>query len=311
MSKHPKYSKKNSVPVFDALNFPIQCFVLFKDGRQWKDIAQARKSLYVHIARHGDKAWPGIKGLMRKTGFSRRTVYNLLADLKELGCIEDATDSKGRKYSGERGPRVRLVNNGALPINATGWLFIKAANLWIRVVAGVQNSPIPVLAGVQNSRAGVQNSDSRSAELEDKIVVTDTNDKELVSRKNLLKELNERTNPPKQNGGDFWESTPLDMGGPDDKARAKIDKARAKYGDDDVKAALAEWIRTKETTRLLMPWKMFADDCERFCVEIQRDRQHKAMLDAETARISSQCVPLPEMPDGERIPGGADDYFKP
>jgi hypothetical protein len=109
-----KTKTKTSAPIFDALDFPLESFVLFKDGRQWKRVAQDRKALYVQIAKHGETAWPAVNGLMRKTGFSRAKVFRLLTDLKELGCIADATDSKGRRYSGEHGSRVRVVNNGAL-----------------------------------------------------------------------------------------------------------------------------------------------------------------------------------------------------
>jgi hypothetical protein len=85
-----KTKTKTSAPIFDALDFPLESFVLFKDGRQWKRVAQDRKALYVQIAKHGEKAWPGVNGLMRKTGFSRAKVFRLLTDLKELGCIADA-----------------------------------------------------------------------------------------------------------------------------------------------------------------------------------------------------------------------------
>ncbi len=204
-----KAKTKTSAPIFDALDFPLESFVLFKDGRQWKRVAQDRKALYAQIAKHGETAWPGVNGLMRKTGFSRAKVFRLLIDLKELGCIADATDSKGRKYSGEHGSRVRVVNNGALlrPGQATGWLSFKGAGLLIRVVSGVSNSEESGEEGVSDSSSGV--SDSSSGVSNSFSGVSNSASRSLTygeTQKNLQKERTERTertNPtPKEQDGD-------------------------------------------------------------------------------------------------------------
>jgi hypothetical protein len=163
---------KGSAPIFEALDFPPESFVLSKDGREWKKIAQSRKLLFVTIAKHGETAWPGVKGLMKKTGFSRRTIFNLLDDLKELGCLPDAVDDKGRARHGLRGTRVRRIDLGALlpPGYATGWLSFKGAGLLVRCVRGreveVQKSEVEVQNSnvkVQKSNVKVQNSTSQGA----------------------------------------------------------------------------------------------------------------------------------------------------
>jgi len=154
-------NKKNKAPVFKAIDFPAESFVLPKDGREWKKIANSRKLLFVTIAKHGDKPWPGIQSLVKRTGIKRSQIFNLLADLKEIGCLVDAKDAEGRAYHGEHGTRVRAVDlSKLLPYDEapTGWLTIKGAKpLLIRFSKG---------AGVQFSQSRREDQESSSQEQE-------------------------------------------------------------------------------------------------------------------------------------------------
>ena len=278
-------TETRGAPVFDALDFPLESFVLFKDGRQWKDTAQDRKALFVQIAKHGATAWPGINGLMRKTGFSRAKLFRLLNDLKELGCIADATDSKGRKYSGEHGSRVRVVVNDALlkQGQATGWLSFKGANLLIRIVSGVSNSQESNEAGVSNSEAEVSDSSS---------VVSDSASRSLTyeeTQKNLQKEQTERTNPnPKEpNGGTVSLSDQLTFEG-----RAALRLTLRKIAD-----VWQEWFVKELPERypatpmsVLKEWAKTGNNFQQFTDSDYKELRELLKHESETALIKRWAV---------------------
>ena len=278
-----------------------QSFSLPTDGPKGRDVCKKRRQLFMELSSYGEVSTPSAKNLADALDCDERTIYRLLKDLKKLGCLPNATDEKGRKYTGQHGTRVRHVIPEALPLAGSSrwvpWAGTGMLFRYVRVEAGLPNSLPSQKQDCQIEKlevAGLPNSlpsQKQDCQIDD----GDERKTNPVERKTNPVErktnpVERKTNPPENDGGEFWNSTPLGMGGPDDKDRVKIDKARAKYGDADVKQALDDWTRTKETHRLLMPWKMFANDVERYCVEIQRERQHRADMDAEHERIMQEAA---------------------
>jgi hypothetical protein len=116
----------------DLRDIPVDKYRLPKDGRKWKRVAGQRMSSAQWLATYADpdgsRIFVSEATTTRHFGWSRRTTFRLLADLRELGLLE------GCGLTSEHGTRVRRMNLEAF------------------LGAGVPNS---AGAGVPGSRAGV------------------------------------------------------------------------------------------------------------------------------------------------------------
>jgi hypothetical protein len=89
--------------VRDVRRLPLASYRMPDDGRKWKELCSKRLALANHLATFADadgtNIKPGVTTLMIHFGWSRRTVFNVLDDLKRLGMII----SKGlSEYHGTR-----------------------------------------------------------------------------------------------------------------------------------------------------------------------------------------------------------------
>ncbi len=118
--------KDPNAPVFTARNYPPASFSLSTDGKKAQQRCRDRRNLYVQITTYGKRAFPSVKTLMTAMGWSRAKTFRVLDDLKVLGCLLDAKDAKGRKYTGEHGTRVRKVETDELPApGSSRWLAVR------------------------------------------------------------------------------------------------------------------------------------------------------------------------------------------
>lgn len=123
-SKHKKEPK--GAPVFTARNYPPASFSMPTDGRKGKRLCQDRRNLYVQITSYGMRPHPSVETLAEAMDWSEKTTYRRLAELRELGCLPNATDARGRKYTGRHGTRVRSVDTSVLPgPGSSRWLAVK------------------------------------------------------------------------------------------------------------------------------------------------------------------------------------------
>ena len=132
----------------DLRNVPLHKYRLPTDGKKWKPIARQRMALAEWLATHGDpdgsRIYPGEPSMTRHFGWSRRTTFNRLKDLKTLGLLS----SEG--LTSEHGTRKRRMDLTAF------------------LGPGVQDSQG---AGVQDSRAGVQSNVAHDRHLTDQIQI--------------------------------------------------------------------------------------------------------------------------------------------
>jgi hypothetical protein len=148
----------------------------------------------VQITTYGKRAYPSVKTLETAMGWSRAKTFRVLDDLKVLGCLLDATDAKGRKYTGEHGSRVRSVDTDALP--APG------SSRWLAVKDVLTSDGSPLLVRFVN-RIGVSIGETNS-EQESQLEIQQSHieSRSLMygeTRKNRLKELRkEQTPTPKE-----------------------------------------------------------------------------------------------------------------
>jgi hypothetical protein len=91
----------------------------------------------------GTRIFPTAASLAVSMGLSKRTIFNLLDNLKTCGFLETAG------YHGENGPRIRAIKIESLQAAGVQPSIEQACNL---VEAGVQ----PSTSGVQPSTSGVQ-----------------------------------------------------------------------------------------------------------------------------------------------------------
>jgi hypothetical protein len=203
--------KDPNAPVFTARNYPPASFSLPTDGKKAQQRCRDRRNLYVQITTYGKRAFPSVKTLATAMGWSRAKTFRVLDDLKVLGCLLDAKDAKGRKYTGEHGSRVRSVDSDALP--APG------SSRWLAVKDVLTSDGNPLLVRFVN-RTGISNGENNSAQ-ESQI---EKQQSQIESRsltygetqKNLQKELPEKTTPtPKEErteigGGGFSEELGID-----------------------------------------------------------------------------------------------------
>ncbi len=174
----PETTPGKKAAIFKARDYPPSSFVLPKDARsrKGKRLARDRRTLFLTLASFGEIAWPGVARLAKLCGFSRAKTFELLADLKQLGCVVDTVDAQGRRYYGAHGTRVRQVQPGALDgPGSSYWLPVKdvltseGKPLMVRFHnRPVQNSDPGVQdtnPGVQNSDPGVQNSETQESRI--------------------------------------------------------------------------------------------------------------------------------------------------
>ena len=133
----------------DLRNVPLDRYRLPKDGRKWKTVARERMGALEWLATYGDadgsRIYPAEKSITHHFGWSRRKTFYILADLGVGGL--NYLGSDGRLTS-EHGTRVRRINLSAV------------------LRPGVQDSRV---AGVQDSRAGVQSKVAHDRHLTDPI----------------------------------------------------------------------------------------------------------------------------------------------
>jgi hypothetical protein len=91
---------------------PRQAYRMANDGRQWKHLCNLRRILLNHLATYanpdGTSINVGVTRLCVELGFSRRTIFRLLDDLRELGFLSDG------KLTGFKGTRQRELNVAAI-----------------------------------------------------------------------------------------------------------------------------------------------------------------------------------------------------
>lgn len=136
-------------------DIPVDTYRLPRDGRKWRSRAQDRMVLAGWLATHGDadgsRIWPAVASIMRHFGWSRRKVFYLLADLKELQLMESGGLTR------EHGNRVRRMNLRSF----------LGAGVQDSAGAGVHDSRALPGAGVHDSRAGVQSNVAPNRHLTD------------------------------------------------------------------------------------------------------------------------------------------------
>jgi hypothetical protein len=103
--------------VRDLRGYPPSFYRMGTDGRKWFAACKDRKMLAMHLATYADgdgtNITVGIERLRQEMGWSKRTLYYLLADLVLLGILENDTDelaAKRGKLTGRRGTRLRHIN---------------------------------------------------------------------------------------------------------------------------------------------------------------------------------------------------------
>jgi hypothetical protein len=142
----------------DLRVIPVDKYRLPRDGRKWKGAALQRMQLAEWLSTYGDgdgsRIYPSVQTMCDHFGLSRATIFRLLADLKDLGLLEDEKNEKGKsRLAGECGTRMRRMNEPAF----LGCAPQPAANTGS---ANVVQAPFEAIAGVSDSKAGV--SDSRA-----------------------------------------------------------------------------------------------------------------------------------------------------
>lgn len=79
--------------VRDIRSYPWQSYVLPKDGRKARALAERRRMLAIQLATYADpdgtNIFPGANRLADDLGWSRRTLFERLKDLRELGLLCD------------------------------------------------------------------------------------------------------------------------------------------------------------------------------------------------------------------------------
>jgi hypothetical protein len=274
-----KNKTKNGAPIFDAMRKPLASFAMFKDGpKHWKKVAERRKSVYVHIAKHGLTGWPGIDELIRETGISRSRLFEYIADLKELCFIEDALDSEGRKYHGMNGVRVRTVHNDAVPDAATGWLFIKPMGCWVRIVK--QESQVNAQKVVKQE-SQVREQESQVNEQESRLR-RDTKEQFLDSNNKPCKAENNTIQTKEQLPVGWFDSFLQDMGVPSDAERENVKRIRQEHGDNITGFAVSDWMNRPQTIKgLAHPWSVFVNESQPYLEKAHRDCQMSPGLSDE------------------------------
>jgi hypothetical protein len=255
-----KKKHKDGAPVFEARNYPPASFSLSTDGKKGKQRERDRAFLFGKIASYGLLAWPGVKTLAKLCGFSRSKTFELIADLKTLGCLPNAIDSKGQTRHGERGTRVRKVVLAALPLpGSSRWLRVKdcpTSNGGVLLVqfvnrAEVQNSDIAEVQNRNDSEAEVQNSETRSPEYGAEVQTR-------LDTKEPSKELPERTNPnPKEPEG-WMDSFSARLGSKPSKRESEQIKALMEQDGENFEKLAERWLlRPQGIDTLKKRWAMF------------------------------------------------------
>jgi hypothetical protein len=98
----------------DMRGFPPACYRLEADGRKWRSVSEDRKTLALLLATYGDgdgtRIMPGIRQLVKSTGWSRAKVCRVLTGLQAIGCLSRQTDEAGKSKIGPHGTAMRLFD---------------------------------------------------------------------------------------------------------------------------------------------------------------------------------------------------------
>lgn len=96
----------------DVSDLPPSRFALPDDGRKARCLQRERKEVAVQIAKHADadgtNSFPSVTKIAEATGDSRRTVFRLLEDLRDLGFLHDEGIHSTRKT------RIRTLDLGKM-----------------------------------------------------------------------------------------------------------------------------------------------------------------------------------------------------
>jgi hypothetical protein len=110
---------KSVACVRDIRDFPWQAYVLADDGRKARAVAEQRRALAMQLATHADgdgtRISVGINRLMSNLGWSKRTLYRRLEDLRRLELVAEKDG-----LTKERGTALRRLNVAALTASEAG-----------------------------------------------------------------------------------------------------------------------------------------------------------------------------------------------
>jgi hypothetical protein len=314
-----KNKNKNGAPVFAARDIPPASFSMAADGRKSRQLCRDRRALYLQITSHGWKAFPSVAELAEMMDWSQRTAYRRLSELKELGCLPNATDAKGRKYSGERGNRVRTVVNDALPARGSSrWLAVKdcltsdGTPLLVRFVnqAGLSDSQKSVEQDchIQKQDCQIEKQDCQIQEQDCHVSMAD-------ERTSLLErtEKEQTIQPKEQLSAGWFDSFLQDMGITSDAERENVNRIREEYGDGVTGFAVSDWMDRPQTIKgLAHPWSVFVNESRPYLEKARRDSTpHRGATEEELEEYRRNYIATYITPNGEEPNGGTfDDFFK-
>jgi hypothetical protein len=252
-----KNNNSKGAPVFAARDFPPASFSLATDGRKARQRCRDRRALYLQLTSHGLTAWPSVAELASMMDWSERKTYNVLADLKKLGCLPNATNAKGLKYTKEHGTRVRSVVNDALlergssrwlpvtdcPTTDGGFLLVQFASstkqdctIEKQDEAGLHNRE----AGLHVSRAGLHPKDADER-----------------TPKELLKEPNPQ---PKEAGGSGIPSEQVTLGELQNIAASLPESIRVGLTMTGVERDIAKGVEDVGRELFVSAWRIFVEN---------------------------------------------------
>ncbi len=220
-------SAKSVACVRDIRDFPWQAYVLSDDGRKARAVAEQRRALAMQLATHADgdgtRISVGINRLMLNLGWSKRTLYRRLEDLRRLELVAEKDG-----LTKERGTALRRLNVAALTMPSAG------------VPDSIAEVPDSQKQRCQIDRAGVPDS---AAEVPDSIAGVPR----IGGTQPSSFTVQQTAHPT-----DGWEGwivkLPSELGGavPNKEQRGEIEKQLQQHGGEVMLAAIQRWVAMRE-----------------------------------------------------------------
>jgi len=99
-------------------DLPPACYRLSSDGRKWNSLCEARQKLANWLALKGNpdgtQIYPGIKKMVAATGWQRTKVFDVLGDLKTIGCVISEHTRVKHGHIAEQGTALRRFDPAPL-----------------------------------------------------------------------------------------------------------------------------------------------------------------------------------------------------